>query len=61
MGLQVEKLDNNMVKVTIEVEPEKLDAAIKKAYNKKKSQFSVPGFRKGNRLFLQPRLRLNRK
>ena len=47
MGLQVEKLDNNMVKVTIEVEPEKLDAAIKKAYNKKKSQFSVPGFRKG--------------
>jgi len=29
MGLQVEKLDNNMVKVTIEVEPEKLDAAIK--------------------------------
>lgn len=47
MGLQVEKLDNNMVKVTIEVEPEKVDAAIKKAYNKKKSQFSVPGFRKG--------------
>ena len=40
MGLQVEKLDNNMVKVTIEVEPEKLDAAIKKAYNKKKSQDS---------------------
>lgn len=47
MSLQVENLENNMVKVTIEVGAEKLNAAITKAYNKKKGQFNVPGFRKG--------------
>lgn len=47
MSLQVEKLDNNMVKVTIEVGADKLDAAIKQAYNKSKGQFNMPGFRKG--------------
>lgn len=47
MSLQVENLEHNMVKVTIEVDAAKLDAAITKAYNKKKKQFNIPGFRKG--------------
>ena len=47
MSLQVENLEHNIVKVTIEVDAAKLDAAITKAYNKKKNQFNIPGFRKG--------------
>ena len=47
MSLQVENLEHNMVKVTIEVDAAKLDAAITKAYNKKKNQFNITGFRKG--------------
>jgi trigger factor len=43
----VENLEHNMAKVTIEVEAAKLDNAIKQAFNKKKGQFNVPGFRKG--------------
>ena len=47
MSLQVENLEHNMAKVTIEVEAAKLDDAIKQAFIKKKGQFNVPGFRKG--------------
>ena len=47
MSLQVEKLEHNMAKLTIEVEASKFDAAMKKAYNKKKGSFNLPGFRKG--------------
>lgn len=47
MGVQVEKLEHNMAKLTIEVEAAKFDAAIKKAYNKQKGSFNIPGFRKG--------------
>ena len=47
MSLQVEKLEKNMAKLTIEVEAEKVDKAIKKAYEKNKGKMSVPGFRKG--------------
>ncbi len=47
MSLQVENLEHNMVKVTMEADASKLDAAITKAYNKKKNQFNIPGFRKG--------------
>ncbi len=36
MSLQVENLEHNMAKVTIEVEAAKLDDAIKQAFNKKK-------------------------
>lgn len=36
MSLQVENLEHNMAKVTIEVEAAKLDNAIKQAFNKKK-------------------------
>lgn len=47
MSLQVEKLEKNMAKLTIEVPAEEFDAAIKNAYNKNKSKFSIPGVRKG--------------
>ncbi len=47
MSLQVEKLENNTAKLTIEVPAEKLDEAIEKVYRKNRNQFSVPGFRKG--------------
>ena len=47
MSLQVEKLEKNMAKLTIEVEADKFTEALKKAYEKNKSKMSVPGFRKG--------------
>lgn len=47
MSLNVEKLDGNMAKLTIEVEAEKVEEAITKAYHKLKNQISLPGFRKG--------------
>ena len=47
MSLTVENLEKNMAKLTIEVPAEKLEEAIKAAYNKQKNKISVPGFRKG--------------
>lgn len=47
MSVQVEKLEHNMAKLTIEVEAAEFDAACKRAYNKKKGTFNLPGFRKG--------------
>ena len=47
MSVQVEKLENNMAKLTIEVAAEELDKAIEKVYQKQKNSISVPGFRKG--------------
>ena len=47
MSLQVEKLEKNMAKLTIEVSAEDLDKAMEKAYQKQKSRISLPGFRKG--------------
>lgn len=47
MSVQVEKLENNMAKLTIEVAAEDFVAATTKAYHKNKNQISVPGFRKG--------------
>lgn len=47
MNVQVEKLENNMAKLTVEVEAEKFVAATVKVYNKQKNQISVQGFRKG--------------
>ena len=47
MSLQVEKLDKNMAKLTIEVPAEEFDAAIEQAYQKAKGRISLPGFRKG--------------
>jgi len=47
MSLQVEKLEKNMAKLTIETEPEELEKAIQSAYLKNRRKFSLPGFRKG--------------
>ena len=47
MSVQVENLENNMAKLTIEVPAEELEKAIESAYQKQKKQISVPGFRKG--------------
>ena len=47
MSLKVEKLENSMAKLTIEVSAEELDKAIEKAYHKNKSKIAIPGFRKG--------------
>ena len=47
MSLQVEKLEKNMAKLTIEVSAEEFDAAIEKAYQKNKGKMNIQGFRKG--------------
>lgn len=47
MSMQVEKLEKNMAKLTIEVDAAKVNDAIRKAYDKNKGKMSVPGFRKG--------------
>ena len=47
MSLQVEKLENNMAKLTIEVSAEELEKALDGAYTKQKGQINVAGFRKG--------------
>ena len=47
MNVQVEKLEKNMAKLTVEVEAEKFVAATVKVYNKQKNQINVQGFRKG--------------
>lgn len=47
MSLQVEKLEKNMAKLTIEVSAEELEKAIQGAYLKSKNKISIPGFRKG--------------
>ena len=47
MSLQVEKLEGNMAKLTIEVSAEKVEEALQEAYNRQKGKISLPGFRKG--------------
>ena len=51
MNLQVEKLEKNTAKLTIEVPAEQFDKAIMNAYNKNKAKFNIPGFRKGKAPF----------
>ena len=47
MSVQVEKLEHNMAKLTIEVSAEDVEKALNSAYNKQKKNISIPGFRKG--------------
>lgn len=47
MSLQVEKLEKNMAKLTIEVSAEELEKAIENVYQRTKKNISIPGFRKG--------------
>ncbi len=47
MSVQVENLEKNMAKLTVEVPAEELEKAIQAAYLKQKGKISIPGFRKG--------------
>lgn len=47
MSVQVETLEKNMAKLTIEVPAEELEKALQASYLKQKNQISLPGFRKG--------------
>ena len=47
MSLQVEKLEKNMAKLTVEVPAEQFEAALKTSFQKNKNRFNIPGFRKG--------------
>ncbi len=47
MSLQVEKLEKNMAKLTIEASAEEFEAALEKAYLKNKNKIKVQGFRNG--------------
>ncbi len=47
MSLQVEKLEKNMAKLTIEASAEEFDSAIEKAYLKNRNKINIQGFRKG--------------
>lgn len=45
--MNIEKLEHNMAKITIEVSEEEFEACVEKAYQKNKKKISIPGFRKG--------------
>ena len=47
MSLQVENLEHNMAKLTIEVDAAEVERAIQASYLKQRKSISVPGFRKG--------------
>ena len=47
MSVKVENLENNMAKLTVEVDNAEFLKAIDVAYNKSKGRFDIPGFRKG--------------
>lgn len=47
MSFTVDKLEKNMVKLTIEVDAEEFVKGMDAAYKKNKNKISVPGFRKG--------------
>ena len=47
MSLQVENLEKNMAKMTVEVPAGEFEKAIKDAFDKNKNRFNIPGFRKG--------------
>ena len=47
MSVQVEKLEKNMAKLTVEVPAENVEKAIQGAYNKMKKSINIPGFCKG--------------
>lgn len=47
MNIKFEKVEKNTVKLEVTVEAEKFNEALKKAYEKNKSKYNIPGFRKG--------------
>lgn len=47
MSVKIERAEKNQVKLEIEVEANVFDECMNKAFNKNKSRFNIPGFRKG--------------
>lgn len=47
MAVKCEEVEKNLTKMTFEVSSEDFEKAIDRAYNKNKSKFNIPGFRKG--------------
>ncbi|MCD8364000.1 MAG: trigger factor [Lachnospiraceae bacterium] len=47
MSVQVEKLEKNMAKLTVEVPAEEVEKAIQNVYLKSRKSINIPGFRKG--------------
>ena len=47
MAVQVEKLEHNMAKLTIEVSAEEFEQGLERAYRKNRNRITLPGFRKG--------------
>ncbi len=48
MSALVERLEHNMVKLTVEVSAEEFEKAVRAVYNKNKKSITIPGFRKGH-------------
>ena len=51
MASLLEKKDNNVVVLTLEVSPEEFSQAVEKSFQKNKNRFQIPGFRKGKAPF----------
>ena len=47
MSVNVETLEKNLVKLTVEVPVEDVEKSIEKVYQKEKNKIQLPGFRKG--------------
>ncbi|GAA0125788.1 MULTISPECIES: trigger factor [Clostridium] len=47
MNVKVENLPKSVVKLTVTVEAEKFNSAVKKAFAKNSKKFNIPGFRRG--------------
>ena len=47
MSVQVENLEKNMAKLTIEVSAEEFEKAVQNAYHRSRGKITIPGFRKG--------------
>jgi len=47
MNVKIENIEKNVIQLEIEVESEKFEEGMKKAFAKNASKFNVPGFRKG--------------
>ncbi len=47
MSTKVEKLENSMVKLTIEVDAARFEEGLQRAYNQQKGKIAIQGFRKG--------------
>jgi trigger factor len=47
MKSKVENIEKNVVKLTIELEAEVFNDSLKKAYQKNRGRYTIPGFRKG--------------